>query len=68
MAEVMAPSLTATAAPRGLLARVFGVLLAPRATYADVAARPRWLGVLKQVFTTPPESASRRRKTHTGRG
>jgi hypothetical protein len=32
-------------APKSLPARILGVLFAPRATYADVAARPRWLGV-----------------------
>jgi hypothetical protein len=37
-------------APRSLLARIVGVLTAPRATYADVAARPRWLGVLAVVI------------------
>jgi hypothetical protein len=52
MPEAVAPPLTATAAPKGLLARVLGVLLAPRATYADVAARPRWLGVLAVVLLT----------------
>jgi Yip1 domain len=36
----------APGAPKSLPARVIGVLVAPRATYADVAARPRWLGVL----------------------
>ena len=30
----------------GLLARAIGVLTMPRSTYAEVAARPRWLGVL----------------------
>ena len=51
MAEAVATSSsTAAAAPKGLLARIFGVLLAPRATYADVAARPRWLGVLAVVL------------------
>lgn len=50
MTEVVAPSLTAAAVPKGLLARVFGILVAPRATYADVAARPRWLGVLAVVL------------------
>ena len=30
---------------KDLLARVVGVFVSPRATYADVAARPRWLGV-----------------------
>lgn len=39
------PAATATAAPKSLPARIVGVLLAPRATYADIAARPRWLGV-----------------------
>jgi len=50
MTEVAVPALTAAATPKGLLARVFGVLVAPRATYADVAARPRWLGVLAVVL------------------
>src|SRR4051812_9563253 len=35
----------------GLAARVFGVLLSPRDTYAAVARRPRWLGVLVVVLT-----------------
>ena len=40
------------AAPRarGLAARVAGVLTSPRATYADIAARPRWLGVMLVVM------------------
>lgn len=33
-------------APKGLLARVVGIFFSPRATYAEVAARPRWFGVL----------------------
>jgi hypothetical protein len=32
--------------PKSLPARIIGVLTAPRATYGDVAARPRWLGVV----------------------
>lgn len=42
-----AASTSAPAAPvkgKGLAARVVGVFVSPRATYADVAARPRWLG------------------------
>jgi len=31
---------------RGLAARIVGVVFSPRSTYGDVAARPRWLGVL----------------------
>jgi len=49
-----APPTQATAEPspaapppgKSLLARVFGVFFSPRATYADVAARPRWFGVM----------------------
>ena len=44
-----APSMPSPAEPspgRGLLTRVVGVFFSPRATYADVAARPRWFGVL----------------------
>jgi hypothetical protein len=31
---------------KGLFARVIGVFVSPRATYADVAVRPRWFGVM----------------------
>lgn len=40
----------AVAAPsKGLLARAFGVIFSPRATYADIAAHPRVLGALAAV-------------------
>ncbi len=35
---------------RGLAARLAGVVFSPRATYADVAARPRWFGALAFVL------------------
>jgi hypothetical protein len=35
---------------RGLVARVGGVLTSPRATYADIAARPHWLGAMLVVM------------------
>ena len=38
-----------TAVRRGLASRTVGVLTSPRATYADVAADPRSLGVLAVV-------------------
>ena len=41
-ASTSAPAAPATS--KGLAARVVGVFVSPRATYADVAARPRWLG------------------------
>ena len=44
------PDVTDTTAPAtpsmSLPARLFGVLLSPRATYAAIAERPRWLGAL----------------------
>jgi Yip1-like protein len=49
MAETLSPALPAS---RGLAGRVFGVLTSPRSTYADVAARPRWLGALVVVLAT----------------
>ena len=36
----------ADAAPKGLFSRIAGVFFSPRATFADVAARPKWFGVL----------------------
>jgi hypothetical protein len=43
----LAASIPAPAeASKGLLARVIGVFVSPRATYAHVAARPRWFGAL----------------------
>ena len=43
----LAPTIVpAEATSKGLASRIIGVLFSPRATYADVAARPRWFGVL----------------------
>src|SRR4051812_42253017 len=42
----------APAAGKSLPARILGVVFSPRATYADVAARPRALGVLAFVIIT----------------
>ena len=49
MSDTIARQSAVTSAPGGLLARIVGVLTSPRATYADVAARPRWAGVLAVV-------------------
>jgi len=52
VAQTLAPESTAPAVAKSLSlpARIIGALTAPRATYADVAARPRWLGVLAFVL------------------
>ena len=44
------PTPPPTVPARGPATRVFGVLTSPRATYADVAARPGWLGALLVVW------------------
>jgi len=41
-----APASAPSSANPGLLARIFGILVSPKETYAAVAARPRWLGVM----------------------
>jgi hypothetical protein len=51
MTETLAPSSTATPRPYSLMARISGVPLGPRKTYADVAGRPRWLGALAVVLS-----------------
>jgi hypothetical protein len=48
--ESTASQWAATPAPKGLFARAIGVLTSPRATYAEVAARPRWPGALGVVL------------------
>jgi hypothetical protein len=56
----------ASAPARGLAGRVVGVLTSPRATYADVAARPRWLGVLIVVLAVSIASSSWLLSTEVG--
>jgi len=46
MTEITPAVDPAEAASKGLFSRIFGVFFSPRATFADVAARPRSLGVL----------------------
>jgi hypothetical protein len=46
---IAAPSAPAEAGGLNLLARFWGILTAPRATYADVVARPRWFGMVVVV-------------------
>ena len=46
MTETAPATAPAEAAPRGLVSRIFGVFFSPRATFAEVAARPKAFGVL----------------------
>jgi len=46
MTEIAPAANPAEAAPKGLISRILGVYFSPRATFADVAARPKAFGVL----------------------
>jgi hypothetical protein len=58
---------SATAPAKGLPARFAGVLFAPRATYAAVAAHPRWLGIFLAVFLISGSAAAALMSTDVGR-
>jgi hypothetical protein len=47
--QTIVPGVSTVSGSRNLPARIVGVIFSPRATYADVAARPRALGVLAFV-------------------
>ena len=58
---------SATAPAKSLPARFFGVLFAPRETYAAVAAHPRWLGIFLTVFLITASAATALMSTEIGR-
>jgi Yip1-like protein len=66
--QALAPESTAPVAKGlSLPARIIGVLTSPRATYADVAARPRWLGAFLAVFLVSAAAATTFMSTEVGR-
>ena len=62
-----ADSAAANAQAKSLPARFVGVLFAPRATYANVAAHPRWLGIFLTVFLITGSAATALMSTEIGR-
>lgn len=62
-----AESAAATPEAKSLPARFAGVLFAPRATYAAVAAHPRWLGIFLTVFLITASAATALMSTDIGR-
>ena len=52
---------------KSLAARFVGVLFAPRATYAAVAAHPRWLGIFVTVFVISATASTGLLMTDVGR-
>jgi hypothetical protein len=67
MTQTMTATPPAAAARRNLGARLLGVLFSPRATYAEVAANPRWLGVFLTVFLVMSAAATAFVATEVGR-
>jgi Yip1 domain len=66
----VAQTMTAESAATGsqsLTARFAGILLSPRATYADVAAHPRWLGIFLMVFLITGTATTALMSTEIGR-
>jgi hypothetical protein len=57
----------ADAQGKSLPARFAGILFAPRATYAAVAARPRWLGIFLTVYIITASAATALMSTEVGR-
>jgi len=60
-------AIDAQAPGKSLPARLFGVLLSPRATYADVAARPRVLGALAVIVLLSAAAVYTFMSTEVGR-
>jgi hypothetical protein len=58
---------SATAPANSLPTRFMGILFAPRATYAGVAAHPRWLGIFLTVFLITASAATALMSTEIGR-
>ena len=58
---------SATAPAQSLPARFAGILFTPRATYAAVAAHPRWLGIFFTVFLIMGTAAAALLSTEVGR-
>jgi hypothetical protein len=67
VSQTQAPDPAAAPQPQSLPARFFGVIFAPRATYAAVAAHPRWLGMFLAVLLITGSAAAALLSTETGR-
>lgn len=68
MAETKtAESAAAPPEVKRLPARFAGILFSPRATYAAVAANPRWLGIFLTVFLITASAATALMSTQVGR-
>jgi hypothetical protein len=62
-----ADTTTAATGSKGLVGRLVGVVFSPRATYADVAARPRWFATFLAVYLIAASVATAFMTTEVGR-
>jgi hypothetical protein len=67
VAQTMTAESAAATRSRSLPARIAGILFSPRATYADVAAHPRWLGMFLTVFLVTGTATTALMSTEIGR-
>src|SRR5215467_2739857 len=67
MSQTVTTSAAADPMPKGLFARILGVIFSPRATYAAVAAKPRALGVLLVIVLTGSAAVYALMSTEVGR-
>ena len=67
MTETKTAESAATTEAKSLPARFVGILFSPRATYASVAAQPRWLGIFLTVFLITASAATALMSTEVGR-
>jgi hypothetical protein len=61
------PADAAAPEPRGLVARFFGILFSPRATYGNVAAHPRWMAMFLLVLVISSAVSAGLMATEVGR-
>src|SRR5262245_38885263 len=66
MSNAIAPAAAGTAA-KSFPARILGVIFSPRATYADVAVAPAWIGALLVVLLVTGGSTFAFLSTDTGK-
>ena len=67
MTESSAEPIVAPAPAKGLLARAVGIIVSPRATYADIAARPRVLAALVLILAISATGTIALLSTEVGR-
>src|SRR5262249_56198996 len=67
MVQPVPATAESAARPMTLPARLVGVLFSPRATYAEVASRPRWLGAFLAVYMVVTAVATTFMATEVGR-